>query len=214
MALVPEDTLRYYLGDYENCPDIEKENSKLSSLWIDKITDANNWTKLIELCFDESQLKTYYEGLDSEEIEKSFSFAVSCILCFVQRNFTGPDLPKSVAKFLSSDIFKGIDFPKMLSVNNEEINLNTELPQLLVAAKVIFQTCQFNDALNLWWMWRVTMIHQQIFDELSPTLLSVGDRLRKELLKLTLNGKFILSNYISFSEYWFPTIFCNNITGE
>lgn len=184
-----DDLLKYYLVDFENCVDVEDGPVKLST-WTELVINPDNWEKIIYLSFDENQLKSYFETLDEEKRKHYFTFGVACLICFIQRNFTGPDFLKDIAEFLKTDLFSDIDFIKVLALNNEDINVNTEYPQLLAASKIIFQTCSFNETLSLWWSWRATIIHQQILDELSPALLSTADRLRKEISKLELSGKF------------------------
>lgn len=185
---ISEQLLQHYLVDFENYIIDEQEDPNFTNVWTNSVTNGELWSKLIELSFEENQLKLYFEDLDIEQKEKYFSFGVACIVCFVQKNFTGPDFPKQVEDFLSSSTFTKVDFVKLLSLNNEDINVNAEYPQLLTAAKLIFQTCIFNETLNLWWTWRTIIVHQQILDEFSPTLLSTADRLRKDINKLALEG--------------------------
>lgn len=194
-----EQLLLHYLVDFENYLIDGQEDPNFISTWINSVTNDELWSKLMELSFEENQLKLYFEDLDIEQTERYFSFGVACIVCFVQKNFTGPDLPKHVEDFFSSSTFAKVDFNKLLSLNNEDINVNAEYPQLLTAAKVIFQTCIFNETLNLWWTWRSIIIHQQILDELSPTLLSTADRLRKDINKLALEGMLTIVYY--FARY-------------
>lgn len=188
MALT-EEFLNYYLTDFENCVDTEKLDL-LKSAGAELIASPDNWKDLLELNFDEVKLKEFFKKLDEEKRTHYFTFGVACITHFVQRNFTGPAFPEALGEFLSSELFAQVNFSKLLTVNNEEINLNTEFPQLLVAARAVFNCCHFNDTINLWWTWRVTFIHQQILDELSPSLLSTADRIEKELSRLPLTGTF------------------------
>ncbi|KAL1517088.1 hypothetical protein ABEB36_000897 [Hypothenemus hampei] len=108
------------------------------------------------------------------------------MITFTQANFTGPALSEKVEKFLKKEMFQAHDFNKMLSYSNEEINVQTEFPQLLVTAKIIFEWCILNSIINIWWYWRALYLHQQILDELSPSLLSDADRLYK-LLQVNFN---------------------------
>lgn len=186
-----DDLLKYYLVDFENITDSNSESAIDLSTWTGLVTNADNWEKILYLSLDETQLKAYFETLDEDNRKHYFTFGIACLIFFIQRNFTGPDFGKDVAEFLKSDLFSTIDFVKVLALNSEDINVNTEYPQLLAVARVIFHTCNFNETLNLWWMWRVTIIHQQILDELSPTLLSIADRLCKDINKLILNGKYV-----------------------
>lgn len=187
------DLLKYYLVDFENDTGLDNESAVQLSTWTDLVINPENWEKILYFSLDETQLKSYFETLDEDKQKHYFTFGIACLICFIQRNFTGPDFLKDIAEFLKSDLFLNVDFVKVLALNSEGINVNTEYPQLLAVAKVIFQTCNFNETLNLWWMWRVTIIHQQILDELSPTLLSTADRLRKDISKLVLNGELMYS---------------------
>lgn len=184
-----DDFLNYYLTDFENCVDTEKLNL-LKNAGSALVICPDNWKDLIELNFDETKVKEFFKKLDDEKRTHFFTFGVACITHFVQRNFTGSSFPQEMGDFLLSELFSGINFAKLLMVNNEEINVNTDYPQLLVAAKAVFTCCPFNDMINLWWTWRVTFIHQQILDELSPSLLSTADRIEKELSKLPLAGEY------------------------
>lgn len=113
-----------------------------------------------------------------------------CALC--RKTLLGRIFQNRLKIFFSLTTFTKVDFKKLLSLNNEDINVNAEYPQLLTAAKLIFQNCIFNETLNLWWTWRTIIIHQQILDELSPTLLSTADRLRKDINKLALEGTYVI----------------------
>lgn len=182
-----DEFLNYYLTDFENCVDRGKLDL-LKNAGSELVTCPDNWKTLIQLNFDETKLKAFFKNSDEEKRTHYFTFGIACITHFVQRNFTGPSFAQEIGEFLNSDLFTGEEFAKLLAVNNEDINVNTEFPQLLVAAKSVFNCCHFNEVINLWWNWRATIIHQQILDELSPSLLSAADRLEKEILKLPLTG--------------------------
>lgn len=183
-----DDFLNPYLTDLENCVDREKLDS-LKNAGSELVTSSDNWLNLIEANFDENKLKTFFSNLGKEKQIHYFNFGIACLTHFVQRNFTGPSFSQEVGEFLSSDLFSAVEFQKLLSVNNEDVNVNTEFPQLLVAARAVFSCCQINETVNLWWNWRAIMIHQQVLDELSPSLLSAADRLEKDILKLSLTGE-------------------------
>ncbi|GJQ84206.1 hypothetical protein Trydic_g2878 [Trypoxylus dichotomus] len=187
-----EKVLKVLLIDYDNCKDVEENEENDYHLpklriWKVLITSDDYWKKLIELEYDNNQAKTYFETLNNEQRRPYFTFGVACLLSFVQANFTGPDFQKFIEDYLTSEMFKDIDFAKLLSLNNEDINVNTKFPCLLVAAKLIFQNCKLCPLLNLWWLWRVLIIHQQVMDELSPALLSVADQLQKEIQSISLD---------------------------
>ncbi|RZB40455.1 tetratricopeptide repeat protein 27, partial [Asbolus verrucosus] len=124
----------------------------------------------------------------TEEREEYFNFGIACFTYFLQANFTGPQLPKVIDEFLNGDKFSNIDFATRLSMNNEDINVNTKYPVLLVVSEIIFDCCVINRIVNLWWCCRALMVHQDILDELSPTLLSNADRLYKLIQTISIEG--------------------------
>ncbi|KAJ8981395.1 hypothetical protein NQ317_002589 [Molorchus minor] len=161
--------------DGEKKVEEEKNQWDLNSL----IVCEENWKIFITASFESNQLKAHFATKPEEERAKIFKFGVACIICFVRCNFTGPDFDKETEEFLNQEKFTSMTFNKLLSVNNEDININTKFPVLLVTAKYIFEGCSINSMVNNWWYWRSILIHQQILDELSPTLLSDADRLYK-----------------------------------
>lgn len=185
---VSDDFLKYYLIDFENSVNTEELNSREIAN-TDLVTSHDNWKPLIEADFNETKLKTFFNDLEEKKQTHYFRFGVACICHFIQRNFTGPTFRQEIGDFLASELFEGVNFAKLLAVNNEEINVNTEFPQLLVAAKVVFNCCQVDYTLNLWWTWRAIYIHQHVLEELSPSLLSQADRIEKDLSKLPLTGE-------------------------
>lgn len=197
-----DDFLSYYLIDFENCINNEELNS-LQIVNSELITNLNNWKPLIQADFDETKLKSFFQDLEEERRTQFFNFGIVCLTHFIQRNFTGPGFPQKIGEFLSSELVSNINFAKLLAVNNEEINVNTEFPELLVAAKAIFNCCHFDYTLNLWWTWRATYIHQHILDELSPSLLSQADRIEKELSKLPLTGECAIYEFFFFYIIFF-----------
>ncbi|XP_023018617.2 tetratricopeptide repeat protein 27 [Leptinotarsa decemlineata] len=156
----------------------EEKNKDVWDLYC-CVACEDNWKIFFDQSFDKSQLKIHFSSLTEDERIKIFKFGISCIICFVQINFTGPDFSNTVEDFLKKDIFEPFSFHKLLSVNNEDINVNTKSPSLLVVSKLIFECCPVDNNINNWWYWRSILIHQQILDELSPTLRSDADRLYK-----------------------------------
>lgn len=140
----------------------------------------DNWKIFKELSFDVVQLKAHFNLQSEEERAKIFKLGVACLITFIRCNSTGPSLEKDIEDFLKSDVFSDVSFKKLLSVNNEEININCQFPALLLTAKIIFEWCLINNIINNWWYWRSILIHQEILDELSPTLLSDADRLYRQ----------------------------------
>ncbi|CAG9761471.1 unnamed protein product [Ceutorhynchus assimilis] len=152
------------------------------------LLDEETWKIFLEDQYDITNLKTKLNSKNDQERSEIFRFGMSCLITFTQANFTGPHPCEKVNNFLSKEIFQSQDFNKMLSYNNEEINCKTEFPQLLVTAKIIFEWCIVNSIVNIWWYWRALYLHQQVLDELSPSLLSDADRLYK-LLQVNFNLK-------------------------
>ncbi|XP_018336126.1 tetratricopeptide repeat protein 27 [Agrilus planipennis] len=186
-----EDILEHYLVDLENCKDIDELQEcdfPKKPICKELIICAEFWSKLIDLNFEDGPLKNYFDDLSEDHRRQYFTFGVACMINFVQANFTGPKLPGFMEDFFVTSMFRDIDFSKMLALNNEEINNNTKIPALLVAAKVIFKNCHFNTLLNNWWSWRTFLIHQQILEDLSPSLLYETDKLYKELENANLKG--------------------------
>ncbi|XP_066250051.1 tetratricopeptide repeat protein 27 [Euwallacea similis] len=152
------------------------------------LLDEETWNIFLEDQYDITNLKTKLNSKNDEERAQIFKFGMSCLITFTQTNFTGPHPCEKVVNFLKSNTFQTHDFAKMLGYNNEEIYGKTEFPQLLVTAKIIFEWCIVNSIVNIWWYWRALYLHQQILDELSPSLLSDADRLYK-LLQVNFNLK-------------------------
>lgn len=138
-----------------------------------------SWNVFFDCNFEISELKKKFDGYTEQQKVKMLKFGVGCFIQFVLCNFTGPDIDGLREQYLKTDRFQKIPFSKHLSVNNEEINANTKSPALLFTSKMIFEWCIVNNVINNWWHWRSILIHQEILDELSPTLLSEADRLYK-----------------------------------
>lgn len=158
----------------------------LLKIWKTFLLQTSYWKKLLSLSFDDNHGSVYFSTLTKEQLQGYFTFGVSCLINFVQVNITGPNLRKQLEEYLNSDFLTDNNFNQMLSINNEEINVNTKYPCLLVAAKYIFKHCKLTPLLNYWWQWRTIIIHQQVLDELSPSLLSIADNLQKEIKQLTI----------------------------
>lgn len=141
-----------------------------------------NWDMFFPNNFNINEFKKKIDTYSEEERIKVFKFGVACFIQFVHCNFTGPGLEKQNEEYLMQDRFVKTPFHHHLAVNNEEININTKHPVLLLTSKTIFEVCVVNNLINSWWNWRCLLIHQEILDDLSPTLLSDADRLYKVLL--------------------------------
>lgn len=189
-----EHLLKDYLITLDQCPKGDEEKVESDKDIIDlntHLTCGDNWKIFFDQSFDTSQLKVVFNTLQEDERVKIFKFGITCIISFIRCNFTGPELEKETEDYLKREQFTSIPFNKLLSVNNEEINVNTKFPALLVTSKVIFEWCIINNVINNWWYWRSILIHQAILEELSPTLLSDADRLYKHFqVNVGLKGKF------------------------
>lgn len=142
------------------------------------------WKILTRLKFDEKALAHHLEVKSASDNAKLFQFGISCLANFVQSNFTGPDLDDNAVAFLQFEKYPPMDYNKKLAINNDEVNVNTKFACLLVAAKLIFKVYQDKQEYRLlsrWWRWRSIIIHQQVLDEMSPTLLTTAEALGKDL---------------------------------
>lgn len=157
---------------------------------LSEITNSKFWDDFLNLSPDNGAVKEFFKQLENEDREKYLQFGISCLVYFVQANFSGPPIPENVDKFLQAERYQNGNFFNTLSMNNEDININTRYPVLLVAAEAIFDGCIVNELVNLWWCCRALVVHQDILDELSPTLLSNADRLHKILQGIPLDGMF------------------------
>lgn len=182
------DILKEYFFFIENNKDIEDGNYPDASELMCRIRDTDIWNHFIEKSFDSVELQEYFTSLSSEVRSRIFKFGISCFVHFVQANFTGPDLTSDVTDIFNNPKIVAIDFPKFLTLNNEEINVNTKHPILLVVSKCIFEKCLVANIVNSLWTWRSIIIHQQIMEELSPLLLSQADALKKQITTFNLKG--------------------------
>ncbi|KAK5642026.1 hypothetical protein RI129_008193 [Pyrocoelia pectoralis] len=180
--------LKEYLFDFDNShikntPYLNKEKLNRELIFTESY-----WNTIY--CNLGEQLDSFFKTLNEEERGLYFKFGVECILNFIQANFTGPELTHCFSEFFHATLWTNFDCKTHLSVDDEEINVNTKHPALLSVALIIFKHCKFDTVLNLWWYWRALIVHQQILDELSPKLLDEADRLHKELQNLHLHMHF------------------------
>nr|CAH7741530.1 unnamed protein product [Callosobruchus chinensis] len=173
--------LQEYLLYSDGCPQEDPPENKTSWPWNmnEYLTSEENWKIFNDASFHPAQLTARFEALDEKEMIKIFKFGISCLVNFVQCNFTGPELDKEVENYLTKEKFPSIDFSKSLSVGNEEINVNTKHPELLYTGKLVIELVKVHPIANLWWYWRVILIHQQVLDDLSPALLTMADAINK-----------------------------------
>lgn len=190
-----EKMAKILLIDFDNVvlEHISQEQEAELKIWNDIVRRDDYWVELIKQ--EVSNHKTYFESLSSELRKAYFMFGVACIISFVQANFTGPLISKEMTEHFEGEIFKNAhqDFSDYLTTNYEQINVNTKLPCLLAASKMIFKYCKFSPLVNVWWSWRSIIIHQQVLDELSPTLLAEATKLQSEVAALNLEGKINLT---------------------
>ncbi|XP_044269252.1 tetratricopeptide repeat protein 27 [Tribolium madens] len=156
--------------------------------WVSLVLQEKYWDDILVLYSNNALIKDFFNSKSDEEREKYLNFGIACFTYFVQSNFTGPTIPKSIDEFLAQDKFKSFDFASRLAMNGEDINVNTKNPALLAVSEFIFDCCIVNTLVNLWWCCRALMIHQDVLDELSPSLLSNADRLHKLLQEQPLKG--------------------------
>ncbi|KAB0796138.1 hypothetical protein PPYR_10199 [Photinus pyralis] len=175
--------LKEFLFDFDNDSPFSK-NEKLNQ---ELIFTESLW-KNLQHNFQHETLEGFFKGLPEEERELYFKFGIECILNFIQINFTGPTIVQQLDEFLNKTC-ADFDYKSRLSVDNEDINVNTKHAVLLCAASAIFKHCEYT-SLNCWWQWRALMIHQQILDDLSPKLLAEVEELHKKLLDLNLESHF------------------------
>lgn len=158
--------------------------------WDNLILQDKYWDNILEISLDCTRVKDFFNTKSYEEREEYLNFGIACFNYFIQKNFTGPGLPKKIEEFLGREKFNSSDFSSCLTINNEEIDINTKYPVLLVVSELIFDHCIVNTLINLWWSCRALIIHQDILDELSPTLLTNADRLHKLIQNEPLEGMF------------------------
>ncbi|KAF2884216.1 hypothetical protein ILUMI_21951 [Ignelater luminosus] len=185
----------------------------IKETWESTILNTSCWSQLLPYLCEDERLVPFFESLSKEERKKYFKFGLHCIINFVQANFTGPALSMKADEFFKDAFFGKVDFRKQLSVNNEDINVNTKYPALLYTAKQIFKWCNIYPLLNLWWQWRTVMIHQHVLEELSQVLLSQADSLNNEISNLSLEGRLKAKFEIERAQLFntFRTIFKSRI---
>ncbi|CAH0546439.1 unnamed protein product [Brassicogethes aeneus] len=183
--------------------------TKISWISHETVKNLDVWKTLIDASFDGEQLLVIFNSMSEEEKQKYFKFGVACFTLFVQSNFTGPELLLEVVEDLENEMFKNTDFYKLLSVNNEEISSNTKHPALFVASKCIFAWCIVNNVVNYWWLIRSLIVHQQILDDLSPTLLATADNLFKIIDKMELPENIKASIDIELGQLY---LICRHIS--
>lgn len=189
-----EEMVKVLLMDFDNtlmeenlAPNQEAE----LKIWKSILKTDEYWKTLIDLQYDEELARKYFENANTEARKAYFTFGVACLISFVQANFTGPELSKEFIEYFETEMLKKADFTKFLNVGLEEVNINTKLPCLLTAAKIIFKNCKFSPLVNVWWTWRSIIIHQQVLDDLCPALLAEATKLLPDIVNLDLEGNFL-----------------------
>lgn len=180
------DILKEYFLVIEINKQLEQGNQPETLPLMDSIQENEHWSTLIERSFDSGKLKEYYSSLSLPKRSSVFKFGISCFVHFIQANFTGPELSK--------DIIKIIDIPEASYyvanfLCDDEINVNIKFPILLVASKCIFENCLIEKIVNLLWILRSLIIHQQIMEEFSPLLLSAANDLKMQIDTFNLQGR-------------------------
>lgn len=161
---------------------IESETEYNSIINVETcVRKDEHWDFFFQHNFDLTALKNEFNSFSEEQKTEIFKFGIACFLEFVHCNFTGPGIEDQIEEYITQQKFLKFPFEKELSVNNEDVNIDTQHPVLLFTAKIIFECCIVNDLVNSWWQCRSILIHQELLDELSPTLLSDADRLCKQI---------------------------------
>ncbi|KAL3284817.1 hypothetical protein HHI36_018956 [Cryptolaemus montrouzieri] len=182
------DVLREYFFKLENNKELEEGTYSEALELMNRIKDTEIWNSFSRASFNSTELQEYFTSQPAEVRSKLFKFGISCFVHFIQANFTGPEISGDVVNLLQNPAYENIDFVKLLSVNHEEINVNTKYPILLVVAKCVFEKCLVSNIVNTLWCWRSIIIHQQIMDEPSPLLLSQADTVYKHIDTFNLQG--------------------------
>lgn len=167
---------------------LHPENTNSEYCFNNSLLTRENWEPFEKYSFDSNRLSEYFNEISDEKRSQFFKFGIDCFLSFVQCNFTGPALNDEVTQILQKESFSKLSHDTILSINNEDVNVNTKHPGLLVIAKIAFKCCTVNNFINNYWYWRSIIIHQQIMDDPTPALLSEADKIYKELDTSVLEG--------------------------
>lgn len=159
--------------------------------WEEYLHNDEIWGHLHKTQGTEDLCEEFFDSLSEEQTENYFKFAVICMQRFVQLNFTGPLLKSddNFIQYFDRDLFTNDCFLKYLTVDNEEINVNTKLPCLLYAAKIIFKHSTYSKLVKSWWLLRTLIVHQKIVDEVTMTLYNDAIALERLLEQFEINGK-------------------------
>lgn len=154
---------------------------------------------------------------DIDETTK-LSLAITCLQCFVQENFLGPNLNDKYSTLphcalLTDTLLDQIT--ERLNVDGEEININVTKPELLVLSKLFFEhLLALNDGqymfLVKWWYMRYLYVHQQVIEEATNTLYTTFLKLSDELLAYSIDNVSvktlvileIVQGFLAYKRIW------------
>ncbi|CAH1955958.1 unnamed protein product [Acanthoscelides obtectus] len=196
--------LQEFLLYNDDAPKEDPPEEKITWPWnMDEyITSDEIWKIFKDTNFTPIQITARLETFEQKEFVRIFKFGISCLVKFVQCNFTGPELHKDVQNYLNEK-FDVAGFIKLLAVGNEEVNVNCVHPVLLFTAKIVFEIVDVHPLVNLWWYWRSLLIHQQVLEELSPSLLTNADAIYKQFSGVSeLPDKVKASLYLEFTQLY------------
>ncbi|KAK3126950.1 hypothetical protein QOZ80_7AG0565730 [Eleusine coracana subsp. coracana] len=142
------------------------------------------------------------------------SAAVAALLAFTQQNVTGPPGTFSAFPFWTSSLDEGWYnnlgaiwdswASDNLSSFGSHVHGKFSLLQFIVFAELLFtsiQTLDLSDGLSVsWWLFRVSMLQQNILDELSSSLFDQVQVYKNKML-----GHF--AELKSISAYWGPLLY-------
>lgn len=141
-----------------------------------------NWRENLE----SNKFNEFLSNRNHPDGESKLAFGVSCLLAFIQENFTGPSDEIDCFKRLeTNDSWK----LEELATDGIEINSNMKLLHLLLIAKTFIEELlkvDSNDPILCVWYMRTLKVHQNALDENSITLY---DQFRKMHEKMVAENK-------------------------
>lgn len=101
--------------------------------------------------------------------------AIAFLCCFIQENFSGPDLKKAEADALENlvNVIITKDVSEELQSNGVELNSNVKFPKCLYIAREYLKNSVKSVANHIileWWNLRIICIHQMVLEELAHAL--------------------------------------------
>lgn len=169
--------------------------TSLKSLW------GCNWSKNLNNELFRQILGSNFDGIDisSRSNDELLCLAISALQAFVQGNFVGPMLNeedefKEHSLHFDLGCIQGSEsIQNYLMSDGEEINTNSNHPELLAVAKYIFSHINLNlenitDPVEkfvcLHWLLRYYGVHQLVIDEFTDTLFNGINKVSDGLVEL------------------------------